>query len=52
MIIELNTAEAALVVGALTREELERMFPDGEWVGSSFFPNGAPKVPNNIDPSL
>jgi hypothetical protein len=52
MIIELNTAEAALVAGALTRQELEQMYPMGEWVGSSFYPNGAPRIPNNIDPSL
>jgi hypothetical protein len=48
MIIELNNAEAMQVAGALTRDELERMFPDGEWIGSSFFPNGLPKIPNEI----
>lgn len=45
MIIELNNTEAALVAGALTRQDIEDAFPGGEWVGNSYYPNGAPKPP-------
>lgn len=52
MIIELNNTEAALVAGGLTVAELEQRYPNGEWIGSSFYPNGFPRIPNDIDPSI
>lgn len=48
MIIELNTAEATLVVGALSRQEIEDAFPGGEWDGNSYYPNGKPKPPFSL----
>lgn len=41
---ELNTFEMAAVSGGTGDiiRELEERFPGGEWVGGSFYPNGAP----------
>ncbi len=32
-----------MLPGESLYEYLMRRFPDGEWVGNSFFPNGAPR---------
>lgn len=45
MIIELNTAEAALVAGGLTRQDIEDAYPGGEWYNGSYYPNGRPQPP-------
>lgn len=46
MIIELNNAEAALVAGGLTRQEIEDAYPGGEWWGGAYWPNGRPELPS------
>lgn len=45
MIVEMNLEESLRVAGGNIIQELEDRFPGGEWVGNSFFPNGAPKPP-------
>lgn len=42
---ELKAEEVVLVAGGGIIEDLMERFPNGEWVGNSFYPNGAPDFP-------
>jgi hypothetical protein len=50
-IIEMNTSEVLSVGGGNPApgqswyDYLNERYPGGEWVGNSFFPNGAPEMP-------
>ncbi|WP_262692674.1 hypothetical protein [Kordiimonas aestuarii] len=49
---ELNAEELSAVQGAGIMQDLMERFPFGEWVGNSFYPNGAPEMPAPTSPVI
>jgi|GEM_PF-2439095 len=49
---ELKAEEVTQVAGGGIIDDLMDRFPNGEWVGGTFYPNGRPNLPAQTTPVI